>query len=56
VIVSKSDKDHSIFYCIYYSTETRKNYRLKSRIIRDEEDKVIRKRKRDTYYSKKNYL
>ena len=41
VVVTESDKDHSIFHCIYYSAESRNNRELEARIIKDKEGKII---------------
>jgi hypothetical protein len=54
VVVSKSDKERSIFHCIHYSAGTRNGRKLKPRVVRDEKGKIISQRKRDKYYKKKD--
>jgi hypothetical protein len=55
-MVDKSYKERSVFYYIYYNIKSRNNRRLKPRVLRDEESKIINQRQRDTYYNKKDCL
>jgi hypothetical protein len=56
VVISKSDKDRCVFYCIYYGVESRNDYRLEPLVEKNAEGKIVSKRQRDIYYKKKNCL
>jgi hypothetical protein len=56
VVVGKSDKDRSVFYCIHHSAESRNDRGLEPRVLKDEEGKIVSERQRDTYCKKKDCL
>ena len=56
VVVGRSDKDRSIFYCIHYSAKTRNNRGLEPRVVKDREGQIMSERQRDTYCKKKDCL
>jgi hypothetical protein len=44
MIVSKSDKDRSVFYYIYHSAASRNDRGLEPRVLKDEESKIVSER------------
>jgi hypothetical protein len=44
VVVSKFNKDRSVFYCIYHSAKSRNNRELEPRVLKDEKGKIVSER------------
>ena len=55
-MVSKSQRDRSIFHCIHYGANTYNDRGLEPRVVKDGEGGVMSERQRDTYCRKEGYL